>query len=410
MPEAYPTLRAEIDAAPAERDGETYYILHDRAGIAPSRLLVSPLGLLVAGRLDGASSILDIADGLGREYGGAVRCQDVMDVVQALDEALFLDGARFQDYQAEAAREFRSEPLRAAGSAGSVYATDPAVLASDLDDMMRDAPPPEEAVPSLESFPRGMIVPHIDYHRGAAGYGQCYRVLRAAPTPDTVVVVGTAHVPLRERFSLCEKDFDTPLGPVRVNHDLAGAIRQALAPIADVDRDVLAHRGEHSIELQAVWLRHLYGDAVRIVPILAGSIGEFIEGDREPGDAVRDPVIRAMADCLAGAAATGNVMIMASADLSHIGPRFGDRREISHTFLGQVEVADRDYLEAVALGAVDGLDSLASHNDLYHVCGSASIFVLGLALPGVRTHLLGYHQAVTPEMRQAVTFAGMVFE
>ncbi len=410
MPEAYPRLRGEIDAAPAERDGETYYILYDRAGVSGSRLLTSPLGLLIAGRLDGTASVLDIADALGREYGGGFACDEIERVVSALDDALFLDDARFQDFQAQAARDFRDEPVRRAESAGSAYEDDPALLAAALDRILAEAPPPEEAGGADGAFPRGIIVPHIDYPRGAAGYGQAYGALQNAPAPRTVVVIGTAHTPLQERYSLCEKDFETPLGPVRTNRALCADIRRALGGRAGRDRDLLAHRGEHSIELQAVWLRHVYGDAVDIVPILAGSLGEFIDGDLRPDEAGRDPAVRAMASCLGEAVSRGGVMLMASADLAHVGPRFGDAREITDRFLAEVEELDRDYLEALSAGADSALESLASHRDSMHVCGSACIHAVGLALSGARTRLLGYHQAVTPEMRQAVTFAAMTFE
>lgn len=200
------------------------------------------------------------------------------------------------------------------------------------------------------------------------------------------------------------------MGPLRVDRDLADSFRRAVKPYGDVDRDLLAHRGEHSIELQAVWLRHIYGEDVRIVPILAASMGEFLEGDRDPVEAAEEPVFRAVADCLASAVAGGGVMLMASADLSHVGPRFGDSEEVTNQFLAEVEEVDRDYLDAVAEGAVSGLENLASHGDKHHICGSACIFALGMALPGARARLLGYHQAVAPEMRQAVTYAAMVFE
>lgn len=410
MPNAYPKLRGEIDAAPAQRDGETYYILYDRAGITASRLLVSPMGLLIAGRLDGLSPILEIADNMSREYGGTVACQEVERIVDALDQALFLDGSRFQDYQAQAARDFHAAAVRLPGSAGSAYDDDPVRLAAELDKMLDEAPQPEEAAGRREGFPRGVIVPHIDFMRGAAGYGQCYRHLSTLPAPRTVVVLGTAHVPLHERFSLCEKDFSTPLGTVRVDRDLAGNIRRALGQHNDPDRDLLAHRGEHSIELQAVWLRHIYGDGVTIVPLLAASVGEFLDGDREPAEASREAAFHRLSACLAEAVAGGEVMLMASADLAHVGPRFGDEQEITNHFLAEVEEADRDYLEAVAVDPVSGLESLAAHADSHHVCGSACIFTMGLALPGAKARLLGYHQAVTPEMRQAVTFAAMAFE
>lgn len=408
MPDAYPTLRSDIDAAPAERDGETFYILYDRAGVTSSRLLLSPLGLLIAGRLDGSSPVLEITDVLSRELGEPLACGEVERVIKALEEAYFLEGPRFQDYQAQAARDFRAAPFREASSAGSAYPEDPAEAARELDRMLAEAPPPEEADASPQTRPRGLIVPHIDFMRGGAGYGQAYGLLAGLPKPKTVVVIGTAHTPMNELYSLCEKDFDTPLGPVPVDHELCGRVREALG--SGADRDLLTHRGEHSIELQALWIRHIYGDSVGIVPILAGSLGDFLDGERDPKEAASEPAIVRLAECLRDAVENDNALILASADLSHVGPRFGDNHEITNHYLSEVEEADRDYLESLTESPVSGLESLAAHNDRYHICGSACIFAVGMALPGASYRLLGYHQAVTPEMRQAVTFAAMAVE
>ncbi len=411
MAEAFPKLRDEIDAAPASREGEVFYIIYDRAGIAPSRLLLSPLALLVATRLDGQSSILDITDKLSREIGDdSLTCSDVGGIVDALADAMFLDTPAFHDFHAQADRDFRMALLRQPGSAGSAYADDASRLAEDLDKMLAEAPPPEEPLGKKRGYPAGIIVPHIDFMRGANGYGQSYRFLRECDAPRTVVVIGTAHLPLSERFCLCEKDFATPLGTVAVDRDVAAAIREELAGVADVDKDVLAHRGEHSVELQAVWLRHIYGDQVKMVSILANSLGEFIEGGIDPARAAGDPVLAAMTSCLRRLAGAGSVMLMASADLSHAGPRFGDEREVTNKFLAEVEEADRAYLSAVAGDAAAGLACLAEHGDKFHVCGSACIYTVGQALSGRSGRLLGYHQAWTPEMSQAVTYASMVFE
>lgn len=410
MPDAFPKLRDDIDAAPASRDGEVFYIIYDRAGVAPGRLLASPLALLVASRLDGRSSILEIADALAAETaGGGVSCSDVAKIVTAFSEALFLDDNLYHDYHEQADRDFRAVVVRPPGSAGSAYSEDAEELARDLDRMLDEAPPPEEPPPALDGHPPGVIAPHIDYLRGGHGYGQLYGYLRSRPAPRAVVVLGTAHLPLRERYSLCEKDFATPLGDVRVDREIAGELRRRLAGVCDVDRDILSHRGEHSVELQAVWIRHIYGERTTIVPLIANSLSDFIEDGGDPRTAGGDPAIKALAEFLGELVEDDEVMLLASADLSHVGPRFGDERDITNQFMAEVETADRDYLAAAAEDATLGLVNLAGHGDRYHVCGSASIFAMGTALPGRRGRLLGYHQAVTPEMGQAVTYASMVF-
>jgi AmmeMemoRadiSam system protein B len=409
MSNAAPKLRGEIDAAPATRNGENYYVLYDRSGTSRSRLLLSPLGLLIAGRLDGTASILEIADTLNLETPWGVGCREVEMVASALGEALFLDDARFQDFAAQVGRDFLAAAVRPAVSAGSAYSADRSVLAADLDRIVREAPPPEETPPRMDRHPRGVVIPHLDYRRGAPGYGQAYRLLASLPKPKAVIVVGTAHMPLRERLTLCEKDFDTPFGKIGTARGLIAGLRRAIGKQGDLDREGLAHLNEHSVELQAVWLRHIYGADTPIVPLLAAPLGEFLDGRRVPAEAEEDSVLREAAKFLGGAAGSGEAMILASADLAHVGPRFEGKREAEEQLLAAVEESDREYLAAVSRSAGEGLETLAKAGEGLRVCGAAAIFILGLALPGSRATLLGYHQAITPEMGEAVTYAAMTF-
>lgn len=407
-----PCLRPEIDAVPTEQEDELLFILHDRSGLSGAQLAVSPVVMFVASLFDGANSILDIQDRFRREtQGGSISVEQIEDVLKALDECLFLKGPRFDDHFEQSRREFMETPVREARSSGSAYSNSPEELHAELDEYISSAPTPEETVASgkLTHPPRGVIAPHIDYARGGPAYGQVYRELAAREAPDTVVIIGTAHYPMRSRFSVLAKDFAVPGGRLRVNTDLA----QQLSGSRDVSfadpADLFAHRGEHSIELQAVWLHHIWGEQVRIVPVLAGSMHEFFDGTAPIED---DSQFRLFAELIRQPLSGSNsIMILASADLAHIGPRFGDEREISDEFLAEVEDADRTYLSAIASGDADaGYSAIRHHHDQYHVCGTGCIYALGLALPGIKGRLLGYHQAATPEMQQAVTFAGMLFE
>jgi hypothetical protein len=185
-----------------------------------------------------------------------------------------------------------------------------------------------------------------------------------------VFVCGTAHAPLSAPLSLCAKDFAVPGGVVRRDAEFCDRF---LARLPGAGGDVLAHRGEHSVELQAVWLRHIWGDAPRIVPILAGALSET--------GSEHDAAWTALADLFADAMALpGGAVFVASADLAHVGPRFGDDAAMSDEFLAEVEAADRAYLTAVGQGsASEGLDVLSSHGDRYRVCGAASVYGLGCA-------------------------------
>ncbi len=416
MRSSTPKLRSEISAHPVRYQGELLFKLFDTSGISSAELAVSPPSLFVAMQLDGATSILDIQDRFARETDGVLLPSDkIEEVLDSLDKAFFLAGERFDRYEEKLRKEFFAAESRPALSVGASYAEDPATLGTELDTMLAEAPPPEEptpAAPRPQAAPPGIVIPHIDYGRGAAGYGQAYRELADREPPDAVVILGTGHRPMTNRVAICDKAFAVPGGAVQNARDVTQALLEACRPVADFATDALAHLPEHSIELQAVWLRHIWSDRVRIVPVLVGAMEDFLQAEADPSAAAGDPQLCALVGALTDLRTQGRtLMLLASADLAHVGPYFQDERNVDEPYLKEVEEADRQYLAAVASGEpLAGLQALQRVEDRYHVCGAGCIHVLNAVLEGVSGRLLGYHQAATPQMQQAVTYAAVLFE
>lgn len=415
--DALPKIRDEIEALPVADDNR--FLLYDRSGLSEAQLVVSPEVMFLASRLDGATPLLNLATLYERETGGRIPLAQMEQVLVTFDEALFLDNSVFAAHYVSVRQDFLASPLRQAVCAGGAYPAEPGELRELLDSILRSAPPDEEegrATNAPRPAPRGLIAPHMDFQRARATYGQVYRELSRFNPPEAVVILGTAHQPIRGRYALCDKDFAVPGGVVRVHTELTRWLGERLravpASAASYADDLFAHRFEHSVELQAVWLRHIWGDDVRIIPLLAGPLLEFLS---QPRVAVYDPQIIQLREALHELSLRG-VMLLASADLAHIGPRFGDERRIDRRFLEEVSKADRRFLQGVCHGhPEDLLDALAGHNDRYRLCGTGCIYALKSALSGSAGgnpsgRLLGYHQAVTPELEQAVTCAGALFE
>jgi len=99
----------------------------------------------------------------------------------------------------------------------------------------------------------------------------------------------------------------------------------ALAKAARFDpyHDAMNHKREHSIEFQAAFLRHLLGKReARIIPILAG-LGDAQARRRSPRqDAKVASFFDAVKKLVDGR--KGRIVVVAGADLAHVGPRFGD--------------------------------------------------------------------------------------
>ncbi len=104
---------------------------------------------------------------------------------------------------------------------------------------------------------RGVLSPHIDFHRGGSVYTWSYKELVENTQADTFVVLGVAHQYCRRRFALTSKDFETPLGLVPTNRSYLDSIVAMVG--RDYFDDELAHRTEHSIEFQVVFLQYLLG-------------------------------------------------------------------------------------------------------------------------------------------------------
>ena len=158
-------------------------------------------------------------------------------------------------------------------------------------------------------------------------------------------------------FAATRKAFETPFGPLEVDHEVLDAIVRR-AP-ADLFAAELAHRGEHSIEFQAVWLQYLRhragGGERRIVPLLASFAHECLARGREPGGAARDR--SAVLDAVSEApwppsrAATASWPARTSRTS---GPRFGDGWRAGPTELARVQSEDRGLLTPVSAGDAEG--------------------------------------------------------
>ena len=157
--------------------------------------------------------------------------------------------------------------------------------------------------------PVGGIVPHAGWICSGALAGQVLRSLVARPDagrPETVVLFGAAHRPASAMAALFSRGaWETPLGSMEIDEDLASAI---LGASDEVEDDPDAHRLEHSIEVQLPILRYLAPE-IRILPILVPHVAPA-------------PVVgRVVAE---QAAMIGRrVVLVGSTDLTHYGPRYG---------------------------------------------------------------------------------------
>lgn len=406
---ARPRLRA-VEAFPVETARGRGVGLRDPSGYTQAVLVLPPSLVEVVALFDGDHSILDIQEIVMRRHGELLDTEHIADILEALDEHGFLDSDRFRARQAAVDDAFRAGPTRPATHAGGAYAGEADALRAQLDAFF--APPagpgPIEwtAAPGSRPPARGLIAPHIDFHRGGPAYAWGYRELAERSGADCFVVLGTCHAGMPQPFAITLKDYETPLGPARVDRELAEAVTRRAGE--DLLAGELAHRSEHSIEFQAVFLRYLFSDRreVTIVPILASFVHEAIAGGRGPED---DPRVGRVLDALADTiSASGRAVgVIAGADLAHVGPRFGDPDPVGPAWLREVESADLAMLRAVEAGdAAAFFESAARDGDRRRVCGLSPIYALLRVLGQARGEVRRYAQWPDPE--GTVTFASVV--
>jgi AmmeMemoRadiSam system protein B len=214
---------------------------------------------------------------------------------------------------------------------------------------------------------------------------------------------------MHEPFALCRKAFRTPLGEVAADLEAIDAIA-AGAEGFDPYADQFNHKREHSIEFQVVFLRHvLQGRPFRIVPVLSGLGAQQSSGE----DPERDASVRKFIDGVRALVEkrAGRVVVVAGADLAHVGPRFGDEHAYDEAARAKLEGADRGSLEHASAADAPGFwADVARDLDVRRVCGLAPIWSLLRSIPGgTRGRVLHYEQTVDAEDGSIVSHAAMGF-
>ena len=378
-----PRLRP-LEAFPLERKGQKLLGLRDPSRLTEAVATLPPAAVAIVQLCDGETTRDQICAEFQRRYGSPLSRDTLDRLLDQLDQAHLLDSDRFRQHSAAIFGAFARSPTRPAHLAGESYPADPATLTAQLDGYFDPPHGPGRPDGATRPLPRAVVAPHIDFARGAAAYAWAYKPLAEAATlPELVVLFGTDHIGAEQPFTLTRKHYETPLGTVTTDVALVDALVQKVAARlgqtqADaLFRDEYHHRGEHSLEFQMVWLRHVWkerADGITVLPILCGSLHEFIEGGAGPRS---DPRVDALLSSLDELVAGRSVLWIAGADLAHVGPRFGDPESLDASDRGSLERRDQETLAAAGRGdATAWFDEIKKERDRRRVCGLPPIFAL----------------------------------
>jgi AmmeMemoRadiSam system protein B len=425
-----PALRPVESIVVPDREHGRVLVLRDTQGVTDGHAVIPPVLAPVVARFMGRLTCAEIAREASAEVGGPIPVEIVVRLADELERGLFLEGAVFRNARARVERDFVTAAVRPASHAGGAYHRDAAALERYIDERCigeaggssggsrgstaargpRPQPQPQPQNGGARMI--GLVAPHIDPWRGAVGYGHAYGAMRdALPADvDTFVVWGTSHAPMRQPFALCRKAFDTPLGAVPADGDAIDALA-ACADGFDPYADQFNHKREHSLEFQVVFLKHMLKDRpFRIVPVLAGLGAAQASGEDPAGDSRIVRFVDGVRDLMASR--PGRIVVVAGADMAHVGPRFGDTAAFGAGERSALEAADRESLaRAAALDASAFWAHVAADLDTRRVCGLAPIWSLlhSVGGTGAKGRVLHYEQTVDGEDGSIVSHAAVGF-
>ena len=295
---------------------------------------------------------------------------------------------------------FVDSPVRKAVHAGSGYPLQVNELQNVIEGYIEGPSPiPQPGV-------LGIAAPHVSPVGGRQCYGAAYGTLTPNLKDRTFVILGTSHYGQANRFGLTRKPFETPLGITGT----AGALLDELASEPAVIMEDYCEAIEHTIEFQVIFLQHLYGPDVKILPLLCGSFGPSIVNNGKPED---DDAVRRFFDTLGNIATrdAASLLWVMGVDMAHIGKRYGDSFAAYADQDQMLRVRERDIDRIASLNAGDSeafWNKISQNHDDLRWCGSSPLYTFMKVVPGARGTLQRYEQW-NIDAESIVSFAGISF-
>lgn len=338
--------------APAQGpDGQQVHLLGlaDARQISAKVVFTQPAMQAVLPLLNGENGLDDIVTTVGK----GLQRQMLEPFVAQLDDAGLIEGPGFDSMWEKMKADYDSSdmlpPAQTAAFADMLVeaaiqksegrsATDEekaeqggAKLAEQLDTWMNEAVGDAED-PSFDSLPSGIIAPSLPYANGHRAYAVLYGRMRVVDPPKRILILGTNHFGNGTGVVGCDKGFRTPIGESPFDSEMAERIKAELGP--ELSEKLFEHRydheREHSVELQCGWIQQVFGTDGVSPPVFAALVHDpsVKDGESYDGQGVAfQPFVDAVLRSIEGL--EGPTLIIGSAELSHVGPSYGDQVQLA---------------------------------------------------------------------------------
>ncbi|MBM4108492.1 MAG: AmmeMemoRadiSam system protein B [Phycisphaerae bacterium] len=426
-----PKLR-QVRGFGAQIEGRQALGLADARQVSDRVVFVPPAAQLIFPHMTGERSLEEIVSSVGH---GLTR-EILEGLVAQLDDAGLLFGPVFDAMLVKMRSEFDSSAVLP--PAATAAFTD-AVLGQELGEKATEQERAEKAPgklrelmdrwieqaleraedPAFDALPKVLIAPHLDYGRGAFNYAAAWGRTRVADRPDRVIILGTNHFGEGTGVVACDKGYQTALGVCEADADLVALLRASLGEALFKNR--FDHEREHSIELQIPWIQHCLGagESGRFPRVFAALVHDpaVNNGESYDGQGVAlMPFVEAMRAALGKLG--GRTLIVASADLSHVGPMFGDQvkslageEQEATDYRNKVFQHDREMVELVRQNKPEELiAAMAWQQNPTRWCSTGNLTAAMLIAQPTDVKVLNYVAAMDEQgMGMVSSIAGAMF-
>ena len=393
-----PRIRA-VDPHWVDRSGQRFLYLRDPIRMSDQMVLlpqaIAPLVLL----MNGDRTISELRAAFALRSSLTLTDKQLHGIITQLDQALMIENGAYAEASQRALDSYRAAPYREPSHAGLVYPEQPDELSKAVADYCDSVGPPAER--SINGSLVGMVCPHIDYSRGYRTYASLWRA--AAPdlrSVELVVVLGTDHIGGQGEITLTRQPYATPYGVLPSDTQIVEQLAAELGSESAFAKEI-NHASEHSIELASVWLHHFTRQ--RVIPMVPILCGPLDPPSVEP--AVPEPSrgIEGVLQVLEQIISQRNTLIIAAADMAHVGPAFGDPRPLDSVARARLTAEDQRSIDAILTADPAGFRNVSrEEDDSRRLCGLPPIYLMLRLLQGARGQSFCYDQCPADDQNGSV--------
>jgi hypothetical protein len=401
-PDFIPRLRSDLEFIPAQYQGKLVRIVRDPLGLIGKSLVFPEETIAVISLIDGIKSVRDLQLELIRINNGYfIGSEVVSELLANLDSSFLLESDHYLKEREKIVKDYVQGKTRKPYLAGKSYPDSEQELRDYLASFFRSS---EVKKQEGESKKIGALLsPHIDLEVGKKVYVDAYRAIQTM-NPQKILLFGVGHSLEDHLLSLTEKDFSTPFGTVSTDKKSIELLRKTGKGI--IAPDDFAHRSEHSLEFQIIFLQYLFGNTFSIIPVLFGSFHKLLSSFSRPLDI---PLLKDVLDVFKVFLdeERTETLAVAGVDFSHVGPKFGHMQS-ARSMLAETRTQDKRLMDAVCRNDVEAFwEETLRSGGRFNVCGFSTISCLLEICPRAGGVVLGYDIWEEEVTQSAVSFAAV---